>query len=315
MIRKLFATERQKAASGGSAQIKVFPTERQQAVFAAKAQLDGVDRCCFVHMPRTGGSALLDFLFANVGRNRVLDTFVEAKRFSIFAELRDSGAFAREFATHRFVHIHVPVDLQTYVRDERVAYFSTLRHPFDRIISYYEWCLKIYRETGDTRFGCLPDVSLEDFIEAKLDDVSVFNIYTYFFACLLDGNVVKHDVWRSLITAPVEHAYQVALEALSSFYLVAPLEHLGSAAAILSEVHSEEFEAHRRTTGAAELIPLRDMQRSGDVVVARHQRALSLRAVDLMMRASSHDLMLYEYCVNRFYRQWAAFLDSDGAAA
>lgn len=282
--------------------------EREEALSAAQAQLTDVGRCCFVHMPRTGGSALLDFLFTNVGRDRVLDTFVPDKRFTIFAELRDGDAFKQQFASHRFVHIHVPVDFQTYVPDERVAYFTTLRHPFDRIVSYYEWCLKIYRETGDARFGCPPDCSLEDFIEQKLDDISIFNIYTYFFASLLDGNVVRRDGWRSLIDAPADYAYRRAVEALPSFYLIAPLQHLASAATILSEIHAQEFEAHRRDTGMEQLSPLRDVSRSGDITVARHARVLSLRAVELMTQASLHDLKIYEYCVNRFCHQWAAFL-------
>lgn len=224
-------------------------TSRDEALALARGQLEGVNRYCFAHVPRTGGSALLDFLFTNLGNDFVLDTFVESKRFSIFAELRDSGSFQREFASHRFLHIHVPVQIQRYLEPEKVACFTVLRHPFDRIVSYYEWSRKIYRDTQNEQFGCRPEVSLESFIESKMDDISVFNIYTYFFACLVDEGVVRHDVWRSIIVAPPKDAYALALEALRSFYLTAPLEELANAAAILAAIHEPEFLARQQATG------------------------------------------------------------------
>ncbi|PMS12506.1 hypothetical protein C0Z17_08955 [Trinickia caryophylli] len=267
-----------------------------------------MNRYCFAHVPRTGGSALLDFLFTNLGNDFVLDTFVESKRFSIFAELRDSGSFQREFASHRFLHIHVPVQIQRYLEPEKVACFTVLRHPFDRIVSYYEWSRKIYRDTQNEQFGCRPEVSLESFIESKMDDISVFNIYTYFFACLVDEGVVRHDVWRSIIVAPPKDAYALALEALRSFYLTAPLEELANAAAILAAIHEPEFLARQQATGAGGLAPLRQVSRSSSRTVTRHGQPLSLRAIELLMEACRYDLPLYEYCMNRFYRQWGGFL-------
>jgi hypothetical protein len=284
---------------------------REAAVAQAREQLEGVSRYCFAHAPRTGGSALLDFLFENLGRDRVLDTFVEANRFNIFEELRAADAFARDFAPHRFVHIHVPVEVQRYFSPEKLAYFTVLRHPFDRIISYYDWCLKIYRETGDLRFGCHPDESLEAFIEARMDDISVFNIYTYFFASLVDGSAVRHDEWRSFVSMPPHEAYRLAVQALSSFYLIAPIEHLDTATSILTAIHEEHFAARREETGAQSLSPLRQVSLSGGRYVTRRNRGLSLRAIELLTQASSTDLVLYEYCMNAFERRWSAFLDGD----
>jgi len=288
---------------------------RESAVALAREQLAGVSRYCFAHAPRTGGSALLDFLFENLGRERVLDTFVEAKRFDIFDELRASDALVRDFASHRFVHIHVPVEIQRYFSPEKVAYFTVLRHPFDRIISYHEWCRKIYRDTGDLRFGCHPDESLEAFIEARMGDVSVFNIYTYFFASLIDGSAVRHDEWRSFVRIPLPEAYRIAVQALPLFYLVAPIERLQAVTSILTAVHEDQFAARREETGAQALRPLRQVSLSGSSYVTRRRRALSLRAIELLTQASSTDLMLYEYCVNAFEQRWGAFLDDAQTSA
>lgn len=281
---------------------------REVAIATARDQLRGVSRYCFAHVPRTGGSTLLHFLFANLGNDIVLDLFVQPKRFSIFGELRDSGAFKGEFAGHRFFHLHVPMDIQNYLAPEKLAYFSVLRHPFDRLVSYYEWCRKIYQEHGDELFGCRPEVTLDEFIESKMDDISVFNIYTYFFASLVDKGVIEHDVWRSLIVAEPSRAYELALEALDSFYLVAPLEHLATAAAILSTIHEEDFLRRQGETGAELLAPLGRVSVSGSSYVSRNRYDLPPRTIALLMQASHYDIMIYEYCMNRFYRQWSGFL-------
>ncbi len=148
-----------------------------------KATIEPNQTVIFLHIPKTAGTTMYRILDRTYGRRRIfvvgadgpaeaLGRLPEARR----AELRAVAGHAG-FGLHRFL-------------PESCAYFTLLREPIDRTISYYAFA-KRTPEHYCHDWIHENDVSLVDFIESKIDRM-VDNGQTRLLAGLPTGQEAEY---------------------------------------------------------------------------------------------------------------------------
>lgn len=85
------------------------------------------DPLCFIRIPKTGSTTLLSVLNAKFSADRLCPIF----EGEIFETVREDLAQYRFFGAHHGYDIHIPIG-------KKPVYFTYLRHPVDRAISFFK---------------------------------------------------------------------------------------------------------------------------------------------------------------------------------
>ena len=119
-------------------------TEQQQA---------GMVLPVFIHIPKTGGSSLRKIVKSNYKADEVL-------------ECADTSFLTEDKITPQTKVImgHLHYGLENILTNYRFRYYSMMRHPLDRIVSYW-WYLK--HDTKNVIYKYAKDMSLLEFIDPE----------------------------------------------------------------------------------------------------------------------------------------------------
>lgn len=251
-----------------------------------------------LHIPKTGGASLNSMLKHAFRSNEIFDSTTHGEE--VYSGLgvatlescqrRLSSFSDTERSRLRYVTGHIPMGLHREFRG-RVNYFSVVRHPIERVISYYYFLAQM--GTPLMSGGC--PLSFEQFV-ASDDDVHLNNYQVRVLSgCSdLDASVPENPGLIYGRSVESQHLEQAKANIEQLFLTIAPIEQLLDLALIIRAIYGW---------------PMRRLQTEyKNLTRGRPKiREIPPQLVRLIEQKNAFDLELYEWVRSRFASQKELF--------
>jgi Sulfotransferase family len=245
-----------------------------------------------LHIAKTGGTTLSSMIKHAFQTNEVFETprvgpggMRQAPREFCERQLLAFGS-----KRIRYVSGHIPLGIH-HLFESSAKYVTTVRHPIERIISYFFFQAegkRHYRKDGKP-------MTFEEYIEDRSD----VQLYDYQVRVLcgspdLDVEVPGHDQQKPSINVQRHHLDQAKKNVEELFLAAAPIEQLTELGLLIKQIYNW---------------PMRRLQTENKNATKARPRASSISAhlIRIIEERNCYDLELYEWVCRRFAEQRELF--------
>jgi hypothetical protein len=251
-----------------------------------------------LHIPKTGGTSLNSMIQHAFRDDEISDTmFDDSTRYNALGlapyelcQQRFAGYASDRFQRIRYVTGHLPIGLHRAF-DRPARYFTTIRHPVDRVIS--DFFFRIQEREPLLKDGRL--LTLDEYVETR-NDVYLCDYQVRVISGSAELEAERQPIGMQTPGPPVEarHLEQAKSNIEEYFLSAAPLERMTELALLIRSVYgwpmrrllNENKNRTKRRLLAREVLP---------------------RTLKIIEECNRHDLELYEWVGKRFAAQLQLF--------
>lgn len=161
----------------------------------------------FLHIPKNGGTTLDHILDSQYKKNQVFN-IAESKRKEKLEELKQKNYFSKK----RIKIVkggHFAFGIHEYFNNpENIKYFTILRHPLQRAVSYYYF---VKAQPAHYLHDALKDMTFEDFLDRDDLNFEICNGQTKLIAGLTQKNVCDNAVFETAKKHLENNYFQVGI--------------------------------------------------------------------------------------------------------